>query len=66
MVHEGLDFGAAEGSAINSLIYGQVLAYGWLNTGYGYIMIIKETDKNKLYFLAHLQPESQMVKEVGH
>ena len=26
-------------------------------------MIIKETDKNKLYFLAHLQPDSQMVEE---
>lgn len=63
MIHEGLDFGAAEGSAINSLIYGQVLACGWLNSGYGYIMIVKETGKNKLYFLAHLQPESQMVKE---
>ena len=63
MVHEGLDLPAAEGTVIHSLIHGQVLAYGWLNSGYGYIMIIKETGKNKLYFLAHLKPDSQMVKE---
>ena len=63
MVHEGLDLPAAEGTVIHSLIHGLVLAYGWLNSGYGYIMIIKETGKNKLYFLAHLKPDSQMVEE---
>ena len=52
--HEGVDFGAKEGTRIESFIYGKVIAVGSMGS-YGNIILIKDSRKTDiLYLLAHL------------
>lgn len=63
--HDGVDFGATEGTEIKSLIYGVVR---WFTqngngktgnnggTGYGNMLFIENSDKTKVYVLCHVLP----------
>ena len=52
--HEGVDFGAAEGTGIMCFINGKIISYGHMG-GYGNTMLIKDSNKkNILYLLGHL------------
>ena len=63
--HEGVDFGADEGTKIISFIHGHVVAVGEMggnSSGYGNIILVKDIIKTDLlYLLAHLS--KQLVKE---
>jgi murein DD-endopeptidase MepM/ murein hydrolase activator NlpD len=47
--HQGLDFGAPEGTPVQSTMSGKVIYAGWNDQGYGNLVIVENDDRQTYY-----------------